>query len=112
MYSLHYDDTTGVSLDTCVNSVLTPNAMSFSSITVDSEADCIVLNNQWSSLLLIYTTTLELRGMIRLSKQESIRSVHITSYGILVITEQSVCRFSFCGDEDGVLSVDGMYLSV
>lgn len=107
-YSVHYDETAGVSLGTCIASVITPNAMRFSSITVDSELDCIVLNNRWSSLIFLYTTTLELRGKIHMSQQEAIRSVHITSYGVLVITEQSVCRFSFCGEEDGVLSLEGM----
>lgn len=86
------------------SSVTTPFAVSYHSIKVDSDLDCILLYNlkDSSSSLLLYTSQLELRGCIEVSQ---IDDVFITNYGIIVISGSSVSRYSFCGDLDGCIDL-------
>ena len=91
-----------------IHSVITPNAIGYNSSCVDSEFDCILLYNKYIdtslSPLLIYTSSLELRGMISLG---SVHSVYITNYGILVVSSSIIYRFTFCGDPDGSFIIPG-----
>lgn len=86
-------------------SVSTPFAVSYHSIKVDSDLDCILLYNpkdSSSSSLLLYTSQLELRGYIEVSQ---IDDVFITNYGIIAISGSYVSRYSFCGDLDGCIDL-------
>lgn len=108
VYSFHWEDTSGVSLTNCFASAITPNGLHFDHSVVDSEVDCLVLFNHHNTIALLYTTSLDLRGIITL--EDCIVSVHITCYGIVMITQSSVHRFTFCGEADGSIPISGMFV--
>ena len=85
-------------------STITPFATCYNSISVDSALDCVVLYNKGvspDSSISIYTTSLQLRGYIKLPPDLSIQQLYITQHGILIVTSSIIYRYSFCGDADG-----------
>lgn len=109
MYSLIVNPVSGsVNSIRLFASATTPFAASYHSIVVDSSLDCILLyksRDSSSSSLLLYTSHLELRGYIEVSRVDD---VFITNYGIIVISGSLIYRYSFCGDLDGCIDLSHM----
>ena len=78
-----------------LHSINTPSFHVYQSITCSLGMDCITLYDSMQGIL-IYTSLLELRGMIHLL---NCNDCFLSSYGIFMIVEDKLIKYSYCGDK-------------
>lgn len=84
-----------------LHSINTPSFHIYQSITCNLGMDCISLYDPKQGIL-IYTSLLELRGMIHLS---NCHACFLSLYGMFMMVDDQLIKYSYCGDKVNELNI-------